>query len=86
MKNAKSLLTNAKVVFPLSEMGPEFKGTHSITLTKDNILQLSVWSRGKCWTFDFDAKDEDRCETTESIMGLLAEMKGWIDNFQIVKS
>lgn len=36
--------------FPLSTMGPDFKGSHSLR-KNDEYLQLNIWSNGLCYPF-----------------------------------
>ena len=45
------LLGALHAVFPLakSDMGPAFRGTHSITQNTHGMVQLNVWWLGRVW-------------------------------------
>ena len=76
--NAKLVLVNALEIFPLKNMGPDFKGTHCFTLLEGRMC-LNLWYKGKVWPVMLDNTEEKKLCSKEEVILLLNDVKVEID-------
>jgi hypothetical protein len=49
--------------FPLSTMGEDFRGSHSL-IYKENLIELQVWENGRAFRIGLEGKDFANIEAT----------------------
>ena len=80
--NTKLLLKKSLEIFPVEDIGKDFRGTHGLNLI-DGVLTLRIWSRGHIWPIVLDEEEEKCNNTEEDIVSFLTVVKTDIDKYPL---